>query len=88
MTEPQYIVITQKEVYDAVLRLDGKVTAFNEQLTHVKEDIIDIKKEHEKDHADHEIRIRGLESRQWPLPTLAILLSVGAIATTVILKFI
>jgi hypothetical protein len=93
MTEPigsgsQFVLIGLKEVYEAVLRIDGKVTAFNEQLLNLKEDFIELKKDQEKDHADHESRIRSLEARQWPLPTVAILLSVGAVITTVILKFI
>lgn len=29
--------------------------------------------------ADHEVRIRALESNRWPLPTLAALVSVGAV---------
>ncbi|MBO2460983.1 hypothetical protein [Actinomadura violacea] len=35
-------------------------------------------------HADHETRIRLLERGRWPLPSVAVLLSVGALAAAVI----
>jgi hypothetical protein len=36
------------------------------------------------DHADHETRIRLLERGRWPLPSLAALLSVGALVAAII----
>lgn len=35
-------------------------------------------------HADHETRLRTLEKARWPLPSLAVLLSLGALITAVI----
>lgn len=32
-----------------------------------------------KDSADHEVRIRNLEKRQWPLPTLAVLVAIASL---------
>ena len=35
-------------------------------------------------HQDHEARIRTLEKARWPLPSLAVLLSLGALVATIV----
>ena len=35
-------------------------------------------------HQDHEARLRTLERSRWPLPSVALLVSAGALVTTVI----
>lgn len=74
-TEPMHIVITAREIYDAVLRLTGKVDVSIAQ-----------QEETSKDLTDHEARIRALERTRWPLPTIAVLVSVATLMF-VALKF-
>lgn len=42
-------------------------------------------KETIKNNDDHELRIRKLEERKFPLPTVAVLISVVSVITTVVL---
>lgn len=66
------ITITSREVYDAVVRLTGRVDVL---ITQQSADRIDI--------ADHEARLRALEKARWPLPSAAVLLSLAALITTI-----
>ena len=80
MSEPlQGIWITSREIYDAVVRLTGRVDVLIEQQTHVRLEIEELK----KDHRDHEDRIRDLEKSRWPLPALAAVIAVASLALTV-----
>ncbi len=36
--------------------------------------------------ADHERRLRVLEARQWPLPSVAVLLSVGSVILSLVMR--
>lgn len=63
------IVITSREIYDAVVRLTGRVDVLIAQQAETNKDI-----------TDHENRIRGLERNRWPLPTVSVLISLGALA--------
>lgn len=69
MSEPLGpIVITAREIYDAVIRL----TAAVERLANQHDDAAgDLK--------DHEARIRALERGRWPLPALAVLVAIAAL---------
>lgn len=62
-----FAVISSREIYDAVVRLTGRVDVLIEQQTHTQADVV-----------DHETRIRTLERARWPLPSMAVLVSVGA----------
>lgn len=62
------VVITAREIYDAVVRL----TAAVERLADGHADI-------ERKLDDHENRIRALERGRWPLPSLAALVSIAAL---------
>lgn len=60
-------VIQPREIYDAIVRLTGRVDVLIIQTEEVRSDV-----------KDHEQRIRALESSRWPLPTLAALVSLAA----------
>jgi len=67
--DPLAVHITGREIYDAVVRLTGRVDVLIEQQTAVRDDL-----------ADHEERIRTVERRLWPLPTMSVLIAVAALA--------
>ena len=75
MTEPPLggVVITSREIYDAVVRLTGRVDVLIEQHAATSHDV-----------QDHETRLRSLERARWPLPSAAVLLSLAALAVTVL----
>jgi hypothetical protein len=62
------VVITAREIYDQLVR----VVAALDRLT-------DKHDEQGQDLKDHEARIRSLERGRWPLPSLAVLVSVAAL---------
>jgi hypothetical protein len=65
------VVITSREIYDAVVRLTGRVDVLIEQqnqTAHTSQ--------------DHESRMRSLEKSRWPLPSVAMLVSIAALAMT------
>jgi hypothetical protein len=67
------VVISSREIYDAVVRLTGRVDVLITQTEALKQDI-----------SDHENRIRNLEKARWPIPTVAVLVSIIAIIIAVI----
>lgn len=79
MTPPQQpdplgtVTITAREIYDAVLQLKGSVDAQNARLDELAVDV-----------RDHETRIRSLEKGRWPLPSVAVLTSLVALALGVL----
>jgi hypothetical protein len=62
------IVITSREIYDAVVRLTGRVDVLIAQSEDLKHDL-----------NDHENRIRNLEKARWPLPTIMVVVGVLAL---------
>lgn len=74
--DPMHIAITPKEIYDAVIKLTGRVDV-----------LIAREEENTKDLVDHEARIRALERARWPLPTIAVLVSIATLMF-VALKFL
>lgn len=68
MSELGPVLIGAREVYDAVVRLTGRVDVHIAQQS-VRQD------ELARDVADHETRIRTVERRQWKLPSLATVLA-------------
>lgn len=66
-----------KEIYDAVLRLTGRVETLISQHDETKMDV-----------RDHETRIRQLESGRWPLPTLSVILAAAALVLTFVKNFL
>lgn len=67
------IRITLREIYDAVKVLTGEVRVLVTQHSSTQNDV-----------RDHEDRIRVLERARWPLPSLAILLSLASAALAVV----
>ena len=63
------IIITSREIYDAVVRLTGRMDVLITQQTKTNEDL-----------TDHETRIRSIERNRWPLPTVSVLVSLAALA--------
>jgi hypothetical protein len=62
------IVITSREVYDAVVRLTGRVDVLIAQQQAAAADL-----------QDHETRLRSLERARWPLPSASLLVAIGAL---------
>lgn len=62
------ITITAREVYDAVVRLTGRVDVLIAQQGQTQQEV-----------QDHESRLRSLERARWPLPSAAALLSLAAL---------
>lgn len=87
------ITITSREIYDAVVRLTGRVDVLIEQQSTTHNEVQD----HEnrlrsleqqaasrKDISDHEHRLRSLERSRWPLPSVAAALALAAVILTVL----
>lgn len=70
------IQIHWREIYDAVVRLTGRVDVMIIQHDERKAEV-----------QDHETRIRALESKQWPLPTLSVVLAAAALILSLIKNF-
>lgn len=78
------VVITAREIYDAVVRLTGRVDVLIEQQNTTSRDLQDHEKASTATHQDFETRLRSLERARWPLPSLAAAVSLVAIALTII----
>lgn len=82
--------IGAREIYDAVVRVGSAV----ERLTDQHADIERTVDQHDQSLrrltqapeqlVDHESRIRGLEAARWPLPTLGVLIALGALTVALI----
>lgn len=87
------ITITTREIYDSIVRLAGRIDVLIEQQSRTHTEVQD----HEnrlrsleqqvvsrKEIGDHEHRLRSLERTRWPLPSVAVVISLGAIVLTVL----
>lgn len=63
------VTITSREIYDAVVRLTGRVDVLIEQQTRTASEV-----------QDHESRLRTLERSRWPLPAVTVLIALTALA--------
>lgn len=70
-----YAVISSREIYDAVVRLTGRVDVLIEQQAHTTTDV-----------TDHEGRLRALEKSRWPLPSLAVAISLAGFGLTFLVR--
>lgn len=69
--------IQGREIYDAVVRLTGRV------------DVVIMQNEEQKaDVKDHELRIRNLEANRWPVPALSLLVAIAALVVTFAKNFL
>lgn len=70
---PPHVVIDLKSIYDQIVILSTRVELLmSKQL------------DHDRHHTDYEGRLRSLERARWPLPSLAVLVSLGALALAVL----
>ncbi|GAA2355412.1 hypothetical protein Cme02nite_69470 [Catellatospora methionotrophica] len=69
---PPYVVIDLRAIYDQLIVLNTKV-----------ERLVSKQDEHERDNADHEARLRSLEKGRWPLPSVALLVSLASLGLAV-----
>lgn len=67
------VTITAREIYDAVVRLTGRVDVLIEQQHQAQTDL-----------QDHETRIRTLERARWPLPAVSVLIALAAFGWSVL----
>lgn len=69
MSEPLGpVIIGAREIYDQLVRVVAAVERVSGQLTDLAQDV-----------HDHETRLRSLERARWPLPALAVLVSIAAL---------
>lgn len=78
------IVITAREIYDAVVRLTGRVDVLIVQHADMQQDLQQHELRADTRHADHEGRLRSLEKARWPLPSLAAAVSLAALTVAII----
>ncbi|WP_289007864.1 hypothetical protein [uncultured Thermomonospora sp.] len=87
MTDPLGVQIGAREIYDRLGDVDRKVDAVGSKVDRLVDahDVIrgDIG-ELREDIRDHEDRLRTLERGRWPLPSLAALCSIAAVAIALI----
>lgn len=63
------VVIGPREIYDKLVLLESAVSRLADKAADA-----------DRDHADHEARLRALERARWPLPSIAVLVSLVALA--------
>jgi hypothetical protein len=62
------VVVTSREIYDQLVRVVAAVERLGDKLD-----------EQNRDLHDHETRLRSLERARWPLPALAVIVSIAAL---------
>ena len=67
------MVITTADIYRLLMELTREMGELKGAVTKLSE--------RERDIDDHEARLRALERNRWPLPALAVLISVGSMIT-------
>lgn len=78
------ITITAREIYDAVVRLTGRVDVLIVQHADMQQDLQQHEQRADARYADHEGRLRSLEKARWPLPSLAAAVSIAALVVAII----
>lgn len=78
------VTITAREIYDAVVRLTGRMDVLIEQHNAQAQDLRDHEVRADTRHNDHESRLRSLEKARWPLPSLAAVVSLASLAVAII----
>lgn len=66
--EQQFYTVSNKDIYSLLMSLQGQMTTLVTQGSQSAREIV-----------DHESRLRLLEKARWPLPSLAVLLSLAAL---------
>lgn len=70
------VVITTADIYRQLIELTKEMGELRSGVTNLAE--------RSKDIDDHEVRLRSLERNRWPLPALAVLISIGSLLSTVL----
>lgn len=78
------VIITAREIYDAVVRLTGRMDVLIEQHNAQAQDLHDHEARADSRHNDHEARLRSLEKARWPLPSLAAVVAVASLVWAII----
>lgn len=78
------VIITAREIYDAVVRLTGRMDVLIEQHNGMAQDLRDHEVRADTRHADHESRLRSLEKARWPLPSLAAVVALASLAVAIL----
>jgi hypothetical protein len=73
------VVITSREIYDQLVRVVAAVERLADGLESQRRDLRDHETEHQRVESDHETRLRSLEKARWPLPALAVIVSIAAL---------
>lgn len=86
MTDPHGplgpVIITGREIYDQLVRVGDAVNGLGTKVDRLTDGHVDVR----NDLIDHETRIRGLERARWPLPSLAIVVSVGGLIFAIVTR--
>lgn len=78
MSEPLGpVTVGAREIYDQVVRTQGLVERLGDRIEDLSKDLV-----------DHEARIRSLERNRWPLPSLAVLVSIAAMLIAALPKLV
>jgi len=73
--DQQFYTVSNKDIYNLIMLVQGQITTLVTQGSQSARDI-----------DDHEVRLRGLEKARWPLPSLAILISLASIVYAVFIR--
>lgn len=85
MSEPLGpVMIGPREIYDAVLRLQGTVDRLADRQDVAQREADERYREIRAEQADHESRMRSLERGRWPLPALSAAMSLVALVLVVL----
>lgn len=76
------VVITGREIYDQVVLVKDAVVGVSTRLDSLAYGHSDAL----KDLADHESRIRALERARWPLPSLAVVISIAGLIFAIVTR--
>lgn len=67
------VVVTVRDIWEELVRLRSSVERLVDRGDVITSEI-----------ADHETRLRSLERARWPLPSLAVLVSIAALTVTIL----
>lgn len=92
LSDPLAVAITGREIYDAVVRLTGRVDVLIEQHQATRQDVQDHETRLRQVEdvrpgprlADLDQRVRQVEARLWPLPAASLLVAMGALAAALL----
>ncbi|WP_431903604.1 hypothetical protein [Nonomuraea sp. bgisy101] len=76
------VQIGAREIYDELKTVGGKVDKVDGKVDQLDSKVDGVVAEV----ADHETRIRVLERARWPLPSIAVLISVAGFVATFVMK--